>query len=320
MILIITNKDDVTVDYIVRELSRRNLPYYRLNTEDIPENVYIDFNFTKNTFLLRDIVKDCTIDLNSITSVYFRRPQISLLNHVRLGVDDIEYFFLRRETAQILEGIYKILEDKYWINNVYRIREGENKIHQLLVAKKIGFLTPDAILSNCPEYVRDFLKRHAGGCIIKPIRSGGMGDEAKKVIFTSKIEHIPEDRQINCFPLYLQDCIKKDADLRVVTIGERVYCARIESQKDLMAQIDWRRSNEILKHSVHILPDRVKELCLEITNKLGLAYSAIDLVLTKDGKYVFLECNPNGQWAWLEERLGFPISKNIVNQLWGHNA
>lgn len=287
MILLITNKEDVTIDYIVREIKRRNLPYYRLNTEDIPQNVHIDFNFSIDTFFLQDIVKNCTIDLNSITAVYFRRPKVSKLNNIKPGLDDIEYCFLRREAAQILEGIYKILEDKYWINNVYRIREGENKIHQLRLAKKIGFLTPDTLLSNNPEYVRDFFKQHSGGCIIKPIRSGGVGDDAKKVIFTSKIERIPETRQITCFSLYLQDCIKKDADLRIVTIGDRVYCARIESQENSVALIDWRRANEILRHSEHFLPDYVKESCLEITNKLGLVYSAIDLVLTKDEKYIF---------------------------------
>lgn len=52
-----------------------------------------------------------------------------------------------------------------------------------------------------------------------------------------------------------------------------------------------------------------------MTKKLGLKYSAIDLILDNTGKYIFLECNPNGQWAWLEIRLGFPISKEIVNLL-----
>ena len=35
MIIILTNKDDVTSDFVVRELRNQRLEYYRLNTEDI---------------------------------------------------------------------------------------------------------------------------------------------------------------------------------------------------------------------------------------------------------------------------------------------
>lgn len=34
-----------------------------------------------------------------------------------------------------------------------------------------------------------------------------------------------------------------------------------------------------------------------------------------DGRIVFLECNPNGQYGWLEEQLGFPISQAIAGEL-----
>ncbi len=314
MILLITNKEDITVDYVVRELKKRNTSYYRLNTEDIPGNICIDFNFSKDTFLLYDLVKECTVDLEDVTSVYFRRPRISNLDHIE-GINDTERLYLRQETAQILEAIYKILEKRFWINNVYRIREAENKVYQLRLAKQIEFLTPDAILSNSPESVRGFMDRHDKDCVIKPVRSGAIGGDAKKVVFTSRIADIPRDEQIRVSPLYLQNRIKKDADLRITTIGERVYCARIDSQIDEMAETDWRRAKGILKHTEQDLPGDVKEKCLEITSRLGLVYSAIDLIQTCDGEYVFLECNPNGQWAWIEERLGFPISQDIVGLL-----
>jgi D-alanine-D-alanine ligase-like ATP-grasp enzyme len=32
-----------------------------------------------------------------------------------------------------------------------------------------------------------------------------------------------------------------------------------------------------------------------------LNFSAIDLILTPDGRYVFLENNPNGQFMWVEK-------------------
>lgn len=49
--------------------------------------------------------------------------------------------------------------------------------------------------------------------------------------------------------------------------------------------------------------------------KLGLCYGAIDMVLTPDGRYVFLEINPNGQYLWIEFATGLPISDAICDLL-----
>jgi len=48
---------------------------------------------------------------------------------------------------------------------------------------------------------------------------------------------------------------------------------------------------------------------------LNLNFGAIDLILNEYGEYVFLEINPNGQWAWIEKLLDFNISGAIVNLL-----
>lgn len=39
------------------------------------------------------------------------------------------------------------------------------------------------------------------------------------------------------------------------------------------------------------------------------------MILTPDGRYVFLEINPNGQWAWIEETTGLPISEALIELL-----
>lgn len=51
------------------------------------------------------------------------------------------------------------------------------------------------------------------------------------------------------------------------------------------------------------------------SNELGLSYGAIDFVLTPDNNYIFLEINPNGQWAWIENETGLNISDSIINEL-----
>jgi D-alanine-D-alanine ligase-like ATP-grasp enzyme len=68
-------------------------------------------------------------------------------------------------------------------------------------------------------------------------------------------------------------------------------------------------------HRDHDLPASIAEQCVRLTQSFNLRFSAIDLVLDVEGEYWFLEMNPNGQWAWVESRVGLPISETIVDEL-----
>ena len=47
----------------------------------------------------------------------------------------------------------------------------------------------------------------------------------------------------------------------------------------------------------------------------GLAYGAIDLRLTDDGDWVFLEVNPAGEFLFCETGAGFPITEAVADWL-----
>ncbi|KUO10863.1 hypothetical protein [Streptomyces sp. DSM 15324] len=47
----------------------------------------------------------------------------------------------------------------------------------------------------------------------------------------------------------------------------------------------------------------------------GLSFGAFDFAVTASGAWWFLECNPNGQWAWLEDAAGLPITHAIADLL-----
>jgi D-alanine-D-alanine ligase-like ATP-grasp enzyme len=50
--------------------------------------------------------------------------------------------------------------------------------------------------------------------------------------------------------------------------------------------------------------------------EFGLNYGAIDMIITPDGEYVFLEINPVGEFFWLEIfSPHFPISQAIAEIL-----
>lgn len=317
MILLITNKEDVTVDFVVRELRHANCEFYRLNTEDIPEFVEIRFSIDKGNYIIYDKVKSQSIDLNRVSAVYFRRPKISELTYIT-GVTLQEKQYLQRELATLLEGIYKTLRKAFWINDIYKIREAENKIYQLQLAQQIGFEIPSSAISNNAYLLKDMIESTEDNCIIKPVRSGNMGfHDGREVIFTARFKgtQINAQERVAAFPIYLQENLDKEYDIRCIVVGEEVFAAAIDSQGNPDAVIDWRKSKIPLPHEKIQLPTDIQEKAIAITQALGLTYSAIDMVLDRNKSFVFLECNPNGQWAWIETRLGYPISATIVDLL-----
>lgn len=63
------------------------------------------------------------------------------------------------------------------------------------------------------------------------------------------------------------------------------------------------------------LPQSIEAKLLELMKKLGLNYGAIDLILTPNNEYVFLEINPVGEFFWLDLYAGLPISSAIAELL-----
>ncbi len=313
-VLLITNKNDITTDFIVKKLKERRVKFYRFNTEEIGNSVQLIFDFDKEQYKILDRYLNIEIDLLNIAGVYFRRPEINI-NANTLSTGEIN--FVRSEHLFSLEGLYKILGKAFWINTVSSIRNAENKIYQLLLAKDIGLNIPNSIVTNNSSSALSFYNRNNNSCIIKPIKSGLVeGHTEEGVIFTSKVDFTDQNisRTESC-PIYLQNLIKKKGDVRVTVVGNITFAAFIHSQASEEAQIDWRKNIYPLRHSIIDLPHDIVDKCLLLTKKLSLNFGAIDFVLNENNEYLFLEINPNGQWAWIEKQLDFPISDAITNLL-----
>lgn len=79
--------------------------------------------------------------------------------------------------------------------------------------------------------------------------------------------------------------------------------------------MDWRADYASLTYEpVDVPPDLVKSL-IQYLDVFGLNYGAFDFVVEPDGTWRFLECNPNGQWLWLEHETGLPIARALATLL-----
>lgn len=117
-------------------------------------------------------------------------------------------------------------------------------------------------------------------------------------------------------PYLFQALAPKRYDIRVTVIGDEVFAARIVSQVRPESMVDWRKARPgALKHEVEDLPAAVAQRCVELCRHYGLAFGAIDLALRPDGGYTFFELNPNGQWAWVEQRTGLALRSRLADLL-----
>jgi glutathione synthase/RimK-type ligase-like ATP-grasp enzyme len=63
------------------------------------------------------------------------------------------------------------------------------------------------------------------------------------------------------------------------------------------------------------LPSAIQAKLLALMDRLGLVFGCVDIILTPAGEYVFLEVNPSGQWGWIEDKTGMPITSALVDLL-----
>jgi glutathione synthase/RimK-type ligase-like ATP-grasp enzyme len=116
----------------------------------------------------------------------------------------------------------------------------------------------------------------------------------------------------NC-PAIFQERIDAQLDIRVTVIGRDLYAAEIHSQLG-KSPLDWR-----LDYSgpfrPHILDNKTSKRLCGLMHRLGLVYGAIDLRLTPQGEYVFLEINPNGQYLFIELLAKMPLSERMAQFL-----
>ena len=161
--------------------------------------------------------------------------------------------------------------------------------------------------------------------VLKSIDSDGIwneDDEQEYVFYTKKVSSetimsAPKEAFTQTVS-FVQNYIPKAFELRVTVVTGKVFCCKIESQHlaDDCGRIDWRQGDEKgLKYSPYVLPDNISQKCLQFLRLMKLNFGAFDFIVTPSGEYVFLECNPNGQWLWIELETGLKISEAVAEAL-----
>lgn len=303
MILIITHKDDYTADFLINKLNSRKASYRRLNCEDILTQPY-KFNIN-NGFSYQFLGEP------NYSAVWFRRTKLP-------DFPDLPYhekLYLLNETESFLKGLFTVIDAK-WLSDPFAVYKAEYKLLQLRTAESVGFSVPNTLITNSKTALLKFYEQCDRDIIIKPIGQTRLsrGDSAQ-FIYTNKLTRYVLDDigQYDLTPCIYQANVEKDYELRITVVGDKVFTASIDSQVDEDTITDWRRKSKAFVKAE--IPKDIELMCVNLVSALNLKFGAIDMIRTKNGNYIFLEINPNGQWAWIESETNLPISDAIIDLL-----
>lgn len=207
----------------------------------------------------------------------------------------------RRETDRFLRGAMSALPaGALWANAPAAQRRAEDKVAQLLAARRVGLRVPRTLVSNDAAEVRRFLAVTRGDAIYKGfLPAVWTGDARQAVLGTAVVreEDLADDDALRWSPGIFQERVPKACELRVTIFGRTCIAARIAGGDE----IDWRSASARARIEPHALAPEVEDKVLALMDELGLAMGSLDLIVTPDGEHVFLEINEQGQFLWAED-------------------
>jgi glutathione synthase/RimK-type ligase-like ATP-grasp enzyme len=314
VILILTNEDDVTTDFVVQEL--RQGEFLRINGETLGHHAQLAYEYDGRVVSGEIRCRGRSVGLGDVSAVYCRRLGMPVADAqiVDEGLRD----HARAEQRALLEALPGLLSVR-WMNHPHAVARAESKPLQLALAQQAGLFVPKTIITNDASRAARFAAELDTPVILKALsRPRLMMSGSEHILFTSRVLERTADafEGMHLAPCIVQEEVRKRMDLRVTVVGERVFAAEIDSQAVPEAVVDWRAA-PALDHAEHTLPPEVSVACVRLCRALNLQFGALDFALDVQGRYMFFEINPNGQWAWLQLRAGLPLARAIAEFLRG---
>ncbi len=309
--------DESTYKPVSEILERNNYPVVEYQTDKVlsGEDEYIV-----------DLTSDGELTM-SYNGTSITPEDLSAAWYRKVGSFDLPYeepkiakrLYVNNEVRTLHGMTWSLYPEDIWLSSPNNLARADHKLGQMLVAREVGFSIPRTVISSDWDTIGEKLLSDEGArMVIKMLRGVISEHDQLKAVYT----HITDRSAMEGlssytfpFPGTYQPYVPKSREWRVTAAGDNVFPAAIYT--DESAKDDWRRhqTTAAVQFKKEVLPDGIAERCMLYLGKMSLRFGAFDFIETPDGDIVFLECNPNGQYGWLEEELGFPISESIAAEL-----
>ncbi|HDY8071094.1 TPA: hypothetical protein RQK93_003329 [Vibrio vulnificus] len=318
-IVVITHRNEnQCIDDVAQYLDQHGFELVRFNSDEFPYHNRLEiFNTTGVQQSALITPQGLRVTSDEIHALWYRRfyPGKGLPKEMEPQQRAVSV----EESKRTMLGYFDSLSC-FKMNDYWAIRRASNKELQLRVARDLGLTLPDTLTTNSPQAVREFYQRNQRHIITKMQTSFSLWQDSKEqVVFTNLVEehHLDDLEALKFCPMVFQQAIDKEVELRATVVGDQVFCAAIDPTTMAGMDLDWRKRGQqtLEAWQPYTLPHAIQDQLVALAQKLGLSYGAADIIVTPEGKYVFLEINPCGEFYWMDKHQHLGISQAIAKRL-----
>jgi ATP-grasp ribosomal peptide maturase len=250
--------------------------------------------------------------LGDVRAVWYRSPTAFQLGE---GLSGPERRHAAFEAKFGLGGVLWSMS-VLWVNHPAR-QADLYKPTQLAVARTCGLTPPRTVVTNQSDAVRRFARHVDGPIIVKPlgfasIPEGGQRHPLWTHVLTD--DELDDLRGVEATAHLFQQFIDKAYEVRLSVVGSRMFAAAIHSGSKA-ARVDFRSDYAALTYTVTEVPARIATGVELFMRHFGLTFGAFDFAIDRSGHWWFLECNPGGQYSFVEHATGLPITAALADLL-----
>lgn len=320
-----------TTEVVVDWLRSWGVPHIRVNATDIArasKSSGAVYSISKGEVNTRLTIDGEQVDTSDIKVVWFRRWAYTADVSVPQLFSDPAYrtdsnvFFGASHLFKELQGVTKFLlsslSSAKWLSDPKN--SAPNKLVVLKMASELGLDVPDTLVTADADEVRQFIEKH-GAVITKPI--GDMllvsFDDRQFGTYTAVIddEFLTEHGRHAVFPSLYQEKLEKKYEIRTFYLKGECYSMAMFTQQKVATQSDFRKYcyEDPNREVPYQLPASIEAAIRKLMDDLCLDTGSIDIVRTTDGRFVFLEVNPVGQFGMVSVPCNYHLERKVAKYL-----
>lgn len=317
-----------TTEAVMSWLRAWDIPFIRLNGSDIDKANGPVLTLNNGDFDIRLQIDGATINLKQIRAVWYRRwaynnkyrksPLFTNKSHkidYNVVATSLHIF---RELEGVSNFLFSAADSAEWLGDP--VTAAPNKLDVLRAAAKVGLDIPDTIVTTDRDEVRHFSEKHKQ-IVTKPISDLLLCvfDDSLFITYTAVLTEklLQEGCWTGAFPSLFQERLKKSYEIRVFYLDGKCYSMAMFTQNESQTQVDFRKYS--YSRPARTVPYQLSKtiedkLCL-LMDALHLDTGSIDMIRTVDGRDVFLEVNPVGQFGMVSSPCNYRLERKVAESL-----